>query len=213
VSTMSSIALIGPAGAGKSTQGRLLARALGRPSVSLDAICFGYYAQLPEVGLVQAEVEAELGSDGQGHHERQRFVGECWRRLFRRLGKARAARFKELMEIHALRRALEEHEGSVIDFGAGHSVFSCEDLRADARRLLAPLPFVVLLMPSPDVETSVEILCRNLAHRDPAVPVERIRYHVTHPSNRELATHTVFTGERTPEEVCEQLLCALRIRT
>lgn len=210
MSAVSSILLIGPAGVGKSTQGTLLARALGKPNASLDTLCFGYYAELSEVRRARAEIEAVHGADCRDRHGSLWFVVELRRRLSRHFDNEGWPRFKEIMELHALRRVLEDHDGAVIDFGAGHSVFSCDDLRAAARELLAGSPFVVLLMPSPDVETSVELLRRNLVGRGPAVSVERIRYYVTHPSNRDLATHTVFTEGRTPDEVCDQLVHLVR---
>lgn len=204
-----SIVLIGPKGVGKSTQGRLLASALQRPNISLDALCWRYYAELEEVRRAQERLTTDHGADQVAAHDRFWFAGELGRHLTRELGPAGAARYKEVMELHALRRALEEHAGSIIDLGAGHSLFADEDNCAAAQALLAGCPHVVLLMPYADVAASVAILHRNLAHRVPAVSLDRIRYYVDHPSNRRLATHTVYTEERTPAAVCERILAVL----
>jgi ATPase subunit of ABC transporter with duplicated ATPase domains len=40
------IVLIGPVRAGKSTQGKLLAKRLGLPQVSLDEVRYGYYKEI-----------------------------------------------------------------------------------------------------------------------------------------------------------------------
>lgn len=201
-----SILLIGPPGVGKSTQAHLLSGALERQRVSLDRVCWAYYSELAEVQGAEEEIKAEHGADSIECHDRHWLASRLWQRLSQDLGPAGAERFKEVMELHAVRRALDDHPASVFDFGAGHSIYSCEDLLARARSLLAGYSFVVLLLPWPDVEASMGVLSRNLERREHRVPLTRLRRYVVHPSNRALATHTVYTEDRGPREVLDVLL-------
>jgi hypothetical protein len=174
--------LIGPMAAGKSTLGRLLARRLGRPRVALDDVRFAYYAEL---GYDPALAD----------------------RLRREAGFLALARYWKPFEVHAVERALAEHRGCVFDFGAGHSVYDDPALFARAQRALAPFAHVVLLLPAPDPTESVRVLRERRGGR-PAVHggVDFDEYFVTHPSNRTLATHTLYTAGQTPDEACEALV-------
>jgi shikimate kinase len=175
------VILIGPMGAGKSTQGQLLSEALGVPRTAMDEVRWDYYK---EIGWSEAE-QGEI-------REREGVVGmlDYWKRF----------------EIHAVERLLAEHPADgpacVIDFGAGHSVYEDEALFERAQRVLSPYPNVVLLLPSPDAAES----CRLLRERDTINGVPVARFFLTHPSFRELATHIVYNREQTPEETAEAIL-------
>ena len=178
--------LIGPMAAGKSTLGRLLAQRLGWPRVALDDVRFAYYAEL---GYDPALAD----------------------RLRREGGFLALARYWKPFEAHAVERALGAHRGCVFDFGAGHSVYDDPALFARAQRALAPFAHVVLLLPAPDPVESVRVLRERRGGR-PAVHggVDFDAYFVTRPSNRTLATHTLYTAGQTPEEACEALVRLVR---
>ncbi len=175
-----SVILIGPIGAGKSTAGKLVAAALGLPQVSLDDIRFTYYR---EIGYDDAVADKRYDADG--------FWGlyTYWKPF----------------EAHAVERVLTEHPNCVIDFGAGHSVYEDEGLFARVQQALARSPNIVLLLPSADLTTSLDVL----RHRRPFLRdiVPDINEHfMTHRSNGELATMTVYTDGRTPDETCAEIL-------
>jgi hypothetical protein len=111
-------------------------------------------------------------------------------------------------EIDSLERLVAEHCDCVFDLGAGHSVYEHRAFFERARRALAPFRNVVLLLPSPDTETSIHLLrARGAAEGDDvASAFDFITHFVTHPSNRELATHVVYTAGKTPEETCDEIL-------
>jgi hypothetical protein len=178
--------LIGPIGAGKSTLGRLLAQRLGRPQVALDAVRFAYYA---EIGYDPALAD----------------------RLGREAGLLALYRYWRPFEVHAVERAVAEHRDCVFDFGAGHSVYEDPALLGRAQRALAPFAHVVLLLPAPDPAESVRVLRERRGHR-PVVSggVDFDELFVTHPSNCTLATHTIYTAGRTPEEACDELVRLVR---
>lgn len=171
--------LIGPIGAGKSTLGKLLAERLVRPQVSLDEIRWEYYK---EIGFDEA-AQREIG-------EREGFAGvyRYWKRF----------------EAHAVERALQEHRGCVMDFGAGHSVYEDDTLFARIQTLLAPHPNVAMILPSPDLDEAVAVLRARNTPKIGNVPLTR--YLVTHPAYRTLATQVVYTQGKTPEEICAEIM-------
>ena len=185
VTVMDEIILIGPSGTGKSTLGKLLAERLGMPQVSLDNLRWAYYA---EVGF--DEKLALHIRDTQGFPA----VIEYW------------ARFNA----HAVERILSDHHNCVIDFGAGHSIY---DNAADMRRVaeaLAPYRHVVLVLPSPEPDESIQILMKRQEGVAPLADMGVIggiiEHQVNHHSNRDLATMVIYTKGKTPEETCDELI-------
>ncbi len=116
------VILIGPMNTGKSTQGKLLAERLERPQAPLDRLRWDYYK---EIGWNQEEQNRISQAEG--------FAGvyRYWKRF----------------ELHAVERVLQEHPGSVIDFGAGHSVYENPADLARAQELLRPYPNVFSCCP------------------------------------------------------------------
>jgi shikimate kinase len=133
------VVLIGPVGAGKSTVGGLLADRLGWPHVSMDAVCFAYYA--------------EIGHDRSSSKRRRQLDGfkdlyDSWKPF----------------EAHAVERILADHSDAVVDLGGGHSVQEDPALFARVHATLHPVRNVVLLLPSPSLEESVRILTERRPH-------------------------------------------------
>ena len=93
----------------------------------------------------------------------------------------------------------------MFDFVAGHSVYDDPALSARVKRALAPFSHVVLLLPSPDEDISICILAERSPDEDSDV-IGMNDYFVRHPSNAELATHTVYTEGKTPEEIRDEIL-------
>ena len=174
------IILIGPMGAGKSTIGELISQKLNVPQRSMDEHRWAYYQ--------------EIGYDR-----------EYARKLDEKEGPLGVYRYWKQFEIHALERILQEHKNSVIDFGAGHSVYEGEVYLARAKRALAPFKHVFLLQPSPDKTHSLKILnVRNKHEND--VELELNRHFIEHKSNYELAKQYVFTDGAEPEDTVTEIL-------
>ena len=174
------VILIGPIGAGKSTLGTLIAAALGVPQISLDDIRFRYYR---EIGYDDGVAKLRYTADG--------FWG-----LYR---------YWKPFEAYAVERVLAEHTDCVVDFGAGHSVYEDEALLARVKKVFAPHPNVVLVLPSADLATSLNVLQeRRPSLRDITPDINE--HFITHRSNYELATLTVYTADRTAEETCAEIL-------
>jgi len=174
------VILIGPIGAGKSTLGKLVADALGLPQVSLDDIRFEYYQ---EIGYDESIANQRYATDG--------FWG-----LYR---------YWKPFEAHAVERVLTEHTNSVIDLGAGHSVYEDEALLARVKQALARHPNVILILPSADLATSLDVLRDRRPSLGEITP-DINEHFLTHRSNYELATFIVYTADRTAEETCAQIL-------
>lgn len=183
------IVLIGPAGAGKTTQGALLAQYLELPSICLDEIAEEYYEQC---GFGQATIQTMLKEQGFLATYRQHGVGMAY----------------------ASERILADYPIGVLDFGAGHSHFQDHELFMRVQRALAPCKNVILLLPSSDLARSVQILReRSKAERGwdwSADGYDFIEHWVKDPDNHRLATITVYTEGKSPQETCDEILYRLR---
>lgn len=186
------IILIGPMSAGKSTIARRLAERLGVQRYELDELRWAYYR---EIGYDEEEASriarSEEGMLGLIHY---------WKPF----------------EAYAVEKVLSEYQNCVLDFGAGHSVYEDEELFARVQKALSPFDHVILLLPSPDPEHSVRVLNARLSRllREEVGEVDpgllRLNEHfVRHPSNHRLAKMTVYTGDHTPEETCDEILAKI----
>ena len=73
------------------------------------------------------------------------------------------------------------------------------------QKILSPYKNIILLLPSPDLEESIEILNEReefLREMKPNINEHFIKHH----SNYDLAKYTVYTKGKTPEETCEDIL-------
>lgn len=176
------IILIGPMKVGKSTVARLLAERLGLRRHALDKNRWTYYA---EIGYDEEHARRLAGSESL----------------------EAALKYWKPFEVHAVERHLAESRDCVVDFGAGYSVQEDPLLYERVRIALAPHPYVVLLLPCPDVEEAIACLNERVD--------EDLRglneHYVRHPANRALATAVVYTRGKTPEETCDDVLRTLGI--
>lgn len=175
--------------AGKSTIAILLAEKLGLPHYAVDDDRWAYYE---EIGY-NKELAGKIAQSDEG------MVG--------------LLRYWKPFEAHAVERALADHKHCVIDFGAGHSVYEDEAFFGRVQRALAPFPYVILILPSPDLDESVEILNARFAQllekEVGEVDDELLRvneHFVKHPSNKFLAKQIIYTKGKSPPETCEEIL-------
>lgn len=180
------IALIGPMCAGKSSTARLLAACLGVAHVELDRLRWDYYK---EIGYDE-QMAALLRSSEPGLLERSSY----WKPF----------------EAYAVERVVQDFPGCVLDFGAGNGVFEDTVLFNRAKQALSAVAHVILLLPSPDlaeatavVNTRFAQLLQEVAGTVNPEALLLNEHFVKHPSSRQLATQIIYTGEQTPEQVCE----------
>lgn len=178
------VILIGPMGAGKSTQATLLADALARPRYELDELRWTYFA--------------EIGFDRQ-----------LERQIWERDGIVGVLQYWQQFEAHAVERVLAEYTNAIIDFGGGYTIQDDPLRAARVQRALAPQPAVFLLLPSADVDESVTILRERTAGMVPEffdLPAH-VRKHL---ATRACAKHIVYTKDRSPEATRDEILQVLR---
>lgn len=181
------IILIGPMGAGKSTVGTCLAKKLEMDYVALDELQWDYYA---EIGFDIEDAKQIIDSEK---------------------GFAGFLEYIKPFEAHAVERVLAECRGCVLDFGAGHVVHRDPQLFARVNRVFTPQPNVILLLPSADLDESVDILNERILRRIDEIgeeyrwAIEENKHFVQHPSLHQLAKMTVYTKGKLPEETCAEI--------
>jgi shikimate kinase len=182
------IILIGPLGAGKTSVGHLLAEKLDLPLCSVDNVRWAYYQKAGYDKTLASQITAsDQGIQG-------------------------VLRYSKPFEAQMVEKVLADHHG-IIDFGASNSVYDDKDLFARIENALAPYPNVILLLPSPDMNESVEILKNRLTRKLTEAGKEFTdelfelnEYFVKHPSNHQLAKLVIYTKDKTPEIICDELV-------
>ena len=184
----STIILIGPLGAGKTTVGHLLAEKLGLPLCSVDDVRWAYYQR---AGYDQT-IASQIASSDQGIQG--------------------VLEYSKPFEAQLVEQVLADRHG-ILDFGASNTVYDDQDLFARVERALASYLNVILLLPSPDLDESAEILknrlTRMLTETGKVFTDELFELNETfvkHPSNHQLAKQIIYTKDKTPENICDELV-------
>lgn len=174
------IILIGPIGTGKSTLGKLLAEKLNLPQISMDELRYDYYKQIGYDEALAKKLRVEQGFSG---------IYQYWKPF----------------EAYAVEKLLAEHSNCVIDFGAGHSVYDDASLFYRVQKVLEAYSNVVLVLPSPNLNESVQIIEERMGEfKDGGINWHE--YFVKHPSNYKLAKIVVYTKGKIPEETGDEIL-------
>lgn len=184
----STIIFIGPLAAGKTTVGHLLAEKLDLPFCSVDHVRWAYYE---EVGYGKS-LASKIAASDQGIRG--------------------VLRYSKPFEAQMVEMVLADYHG-IIDFGASNSVYDDKDLLTRVENALAPYPNVILLLPSPDLDESAAILknrlIRMLTEAGKAFTDELFelnKYFIQHPSNHQLAKQVIYTKDKTPENICDEIM-------
>jgi len=186
--SINNIILIGPVGAGKSTQGELVAKALKMKSVSLDGIANDYYEENGfDMGYFQ-KLKKEIG------------YLEAYRQWWPSLA-------------YAAKKVVKDFNNSVIDFGAGHSHYEDRYLFESVRTDLAKFRNVILLLPSPDLDRSVALIRERSISRGGRNWIYQgydfIEHWVKDECNHLLATNTIYTEGKKPDQTRDEILGVL----
>lgn len=181
------VILIGPMSVGKSTLAKKLAKQLGVPRVELDEVRGRFYNEIGYDEQFASEIVGKEGMMGLIHY---------WKPF----------------EVHAVERALKEYKNCVMDFGAGHSVYEDQELFQRAEKALKPFRYVIHILPSPDIDRSVEIvnqrfsdmLIKEVGKIDPEL-LALNEHFVRHPSNGLLAKKTFYTEGKSAKATCQEI--------
>ncbi|WP_374688472.1 shikimate kinase [Promineifilum sp.] len=173
------IVLIGPLKAGKSTVRDLLAAQLGWPAYSLDQLERAYIEPLGFDAERARRIHDAEGSWAWYSYRRQYFASavECF---------------------------LSEHPAGVLELGGGHPIAPDAVRQARIDRALAPLPYVVLLLPHPDLAESRRIL--KTRQRPDRLSPDFNDHLLADDRFLRLAKHVVITARQTPEETASVVL-------
>lgn len=182
------IVLIGPMSVGKSTVAKLLSSKLSIPRFELDDVRQRFYT---EIGYDEKLASKIIGDEGLES----------------------LIRYWKPFEAYAVERAMEEFENCVVDFGAGHSVYEDEELFSRVEEVLKPVKNVIQILPSPDLDQSVEIvnqrfselLVREVGKIDHEL-LQLNEHFVRHPSNHLLAKKTIYTEDKKPAEIADEII-------
>lgn len=186
------ILLIGPLTVGKSTVGKLLAQQLALPYIELDDLSWDYYK---EKGFDQKAAE-NLMDSGISFSEFMAHV--------------------KPLEAYAVERFVADHPESILDFGAGHIVHEDEALFQQVQNAFAPHPYVILLIPSPDIDESITILGKRILKRIKQLgegyswAIEENKHFIRYLSNNKLAKITIYTKDKTSEEIASEIITHLQ---
>ena len=106
-------------------------------------------------------------------------------------------------EAYAVGRLLSSFHECIFDLGGAHTVYEDARLFQQVSDLLTPYPHVVLLIPSPDPEESIEILhARN--HYDSDDQREVNEHLVRQHCNYDLANYVAYTKNNSPDQACDE---------
>lgn len=183
------IIIIGPVGVGKSTQGKLVAKALNKHSIDFDCIADDYYR-----------------ANG--------FSSEKFQKAKKEKGFLNAYRLWSPSLAYAVQQVVKDYTDCVLDFGAGHSHFEDELLFNDVKEALTDYKNIILLLPSADLDLSVSLLrqqCIENRNRDWIHNgYDFIEHWVKDHCNHDLATVTIYTDGQTPEQTCDEILKVIK---
>lgn len=182
---MKEIILLGPVAVGKTTTARLISEKINKPVISLDDLRFDYYK--------------EIGYD----HEHMIALRE-------KAGIMAIFQYGKIFDAYSIERMLEDHQNCIFDFGGANIVSGYDFDLNRIKRALEPYENIVFLVPSKDNEETLEFIYkrRNIKSSDR----ELIEYLVHNHSNYEVAKHIVFVKDKTPEEVCDEVLSICNLK-
>ena len=184
---MANIVLIGPMAVGKTTCSKILSTKLNIPRYERDEFGIKYYEEI--------------------NYDESELV-----KMYKDSGLMGIFEYGKKFEAYTVKRMMEDHNNSIIDFGAGSSMFEGE-LLAQVKAVLSSHK-VILLLPSENNELSMSILSERYKERKnneevPKDELELLRNTITYPSHKELANYVLIIDEKNPEEVAEEIISIL----
>ncbi len=117
--------------------------------------------------------------------------------------------YGKIFYAYAIESVLEDHQNCVFDFGGGNNASGYNFEFERINQALNPYENVILLFPCADREEALEFIYKRWDFK----PIQRelIEHLVFDKSNFKFAKHTVFVEDKTPEEVCKEVLLVTNI--
>lgn len=180
---ISRILVYGPVHVGKSTVCLELARRTGRSVVHIDAERPRLY---PQIGYSDEECRRYM--------EEYEIDGWCL--------------YQKPFELYAVKTVLAEHQEAIIDFGGGQCHYTGL-LEEQFLQLLESEPNVFQLLPYADPEKSASFLSERCKGFDNGGRFDYDRLNwtlITSECARQAAKFVIYTEEKTPEEIVDEIL-------
>ncbi|KAF5640383.1 hypothetical protein F25303_7131 [Fusarium sp. NRRL 25303] len=178
----STIILIGPEGAGKTTIGKFLSEKLNKELFSLDRHRKELYAPFDYDDAHANKVYEQEGVEA---------LLKYWKY------------FEYRAVVDVLQNALKPRDrfyGKILDFGAGHSIFENKEELDRVAELISPYKGVFLIVPCEDVDEALRIMEERRGHG-----LSYNRHFLNHPSNKTLAKHIIYTKDVSPEQSAHEI--------
>lgn len=100
-------------------------------------------------------------------------------------------------------------EPSIIDFGAGHSVYENPIMFNKMKQLISRFKNVELILPSENLEESLQIINERMSSRNGTGPhndFESNKHFLQSPCNYELTTNIIYTKNMLPDEISKNIV-------
>jgi shikimate kinase len=181
------ILIIGPMGAGKSSVALALSKRLGIRNVSMDKLQHYYYYKYGYSNLEAQAAESREGFKG--------YIDYC-----------------KQFHLQFIQEAVETFEGSIIDFGGNHTYFDEEQTNQAVYESLKKQKNVILLLPSENMETNVQVLNSRLKKRFAKKPqryesfaIENIKF-LKDPLIYDIANYVFFTLDKELDDLIDEIV-------
>ncbi|OWY22045.1 hypothetical protein C7N43_09185 [Sphingobacteriales bacterium UPWRP_1] len=185
------IVFLGPMCAGKSTVAQEVAEMLDMQHLPLDKMKWYYYYKLGYSEVKGNNIYEEYGLPG-------------------------LAKYWEQFDLYTIENVLKEFPNGIIDCGAGQTYYENEIERTRLKELFAPVNNLVLLMPTENLEESIQILNYRMTERGKHRETDEIRLaneqnlrYIHNAVDNKLAKITVYTHNKSLEDVCTEIISRL----
>jgi shikimate kinase len=106
-----------------------------------------------------------------------------------------------------IKQAQEVNKQGIVDFGAGHSIFENREAFDKVKNLLKTFKNIVLLLPTDNIEESLNIInARSTGNTN-----DNLHFLQSY-CNKELATMVIYTKNKTPFEISEEIIETIKMR-
>ncbi len=124
--------------------------------------------------------------------------------LKNKIGQKAVQQYWSIFNPHSIERILADHQNCVFDFGGGTTACEYEYNFERMKLALTPYSNVVLLIPSEDKKESLDIIYERMNIKPNGFTM--IEYFVFNEAPYRLAKHIVYTKDKTPAQVCNEVL-------
>jgi hypothetical protein len=119
--------------------------------------------------------------------------------------------YGKIFEAYTIEKILENHQNCIFDFGGGATLSGISFEFDRIKRALEPYENIILLIPSTNKEESLKFIYnRRNINPSSRVLIEHLVYDDSH---YKLAKHTIFVKDKTPEEICDEVIAVSTYNT